>query len=106
MIFAVSFTSFAEEGEAYYEEYDNSDEFEEDFYQSVGIPEQPQQENKPWYEELSAIPLVIGLAAGSITVLVLFRKHNMARRHMPEHPQPYALDIKHTIVSDTNENTL
>ena len=108
MIFSVSFTSFAEEGEAFYDEdeYDNYDEFEEDFYQSVGVAEQPQQEEKPWYADLSVIPLAVGLAAGGITVLALFRRHSMARRHMPEIPQPYALDIKHTVVSDTNDNTL
>lgn len=106
MILSLSLTSFAESGEEFYEEYDNYEEFEQDYYQSVGILEQEQPNQKQWYTNLSVIPLVFGLAAGGLTVFILFRKHSMAQRHIPEFTHPYALDIKHTVISDENENTL
>lgn len=108
MIFSASFTSFAEKGDEFYDEYDNYEELEDDYYQSIGIPEQVQNDHRtqPWYANLSVVPLIVGLVAGSLTVLILFRKHSIARRHIPEHPYPYALDIKHTIVSDKTDNTL
>jgi len=108
MILCMNFTSFAEEGEEFYDEYDNYDEFQEDYYQSIGIPEQEhEKENEePWYTGISVIPPAVGLVAGGITVLILYRKHSIARRHMAEHIPPYSLNAKHTVVSDKQDNTL
>ncbi len=106
MIFTLGFTSFAEGGEEYYEEYDDYSEFEEDYYQNIGIPDGIQKEETKWYEELSVIPLVIGLVAGALTVVILFRKQSIAGRHFSEPPYPTIPDIRHTVISDTNDNTL
>lgn len=105
MITSVSFASFAENGDEYYEEYDNYYEFEQDYYDSVVFPEE--KNDGQWYNELSPIPPVIGLFSGALTVLILYRRQNAARKQRPEQiGYNYAPNIKHTTESDTNENSL
>ena len=99
MLMSVSFTSFAETGDEYYEEYDNYYEFEQDYYDTVVFPEE--KDDGLWYNELSPIPPVIGLAAGALTVLILYRRQSVARRQRPEqHAYGYAPNIKHTEISN------
>ena len=105
MIFSVGFTSFAAENEEYYAEYDDYSEFEEDYYNTVGIPDQPPQEEFHWYNGLSPIPVVIGIVAGALTVIILLRKQSIAMRHMPEPTAySYAPDIKHTLKGNTDND--
>ncbi len=105
MIMSVSFTSFADEGIEYYDEYDDYYEFEQDYYDTVVFPEK--EDKVQWYNKLSPIPPVIGLVAGTLTLLVLYRRQDVARRQSPERKAyNYAPNIKHTIKSDTDENTL
>ncbi len=99
MITSVSFTSFAETGDEFYEEYDNYYEFEQDYYDSVVFPEK--KDEGQWYNELSPIPPVIGLVAGALTVLILYRRQNAARKQRPEQKgYNYAPNIKHTEISN------
>lgn len=106
MIFSLSFPVFAEEDVEYYEEYDNYSELAEDHYGTPVIPEQVEKEEFRWYDGLSPIPLVIGFVAGGLTVLILFRKQSIAKHHTSDHPYPIISDIRHTVISDTNDNTL
>ena len=99
MTASVSFTSFAEKGDEFYEEYDNYYEFEQDYYDTVVFPEEKNEGQ--WYNELSPIPPVIGLVAGALTVLILYRRQDVARRQKPEqHAYDYAPNIKHTEISN------
>ena len=99
MLISVSFTSSAAKGDEFYEEYDNYYEFEQDYYNSVVFPEE--KDDGQWYNELSPIPLVIGLTAGALTVFILYRRQEVARRQKPEqHAYDYAPNIKHTEISN------
>lgn len=110
MIFPLGFTVFSEEGAEYYEEYDNYDELKEDYSDYTKnpqpFPDQTKKDDFNWYDGLSHIPLIIGLIAGALTVIVLFRKQSIARHHTTEHPYPIISDIRHTVISDANDNTL
>ena len=99
MLMSVSFTSSAAKGDEFYEEYDNYYEFEQDYYNSVVFPEE--KDDGQLYNELSPIPLVIGLTAGALTVFILYRRQEVARRQKPEQPAyDYAPNIKHTEISN------
>ncbi len=109
LLSALCFTSFAagtddESGIEYYEEYDNYDEFEQDYYDSVVLNNE--LDELPWYERFSLIPPAAGVLAGAATVLVLGIKHREAGRHSAEHSYAYTPEISHSIDTPQNENTL
>ena len=92
MVSSLSVTAFADELE--YNEYDNYDEFEQDYYNTVVFPENNTQ--NLWYKDISIIPVVIGIAAGGITVFVLLRRQSALDRCAPA-PHRYTVKINHTI---------
>ncbi len=92
LLLTFSVTAFADEFE--YNEYDNYNEFEQDYYDSVVFPEEDKNQNA-WYSELSAIPIVIGVAAGAVTVLILLRRHSALDRQAPA-PYRYNAKVKHS----------
>lgn len=91
MLLSLTVTAFADEIE--YNEYDNYEEFEQDYYDTVVFPENDKTVLR--YGKFSAIPVVVGVAAGAITVLILLRRHSALDRQAPA-PYRYTVKAKHT----------
>ena len=98
MLFSLTITANAQEDDMYYNEYDNYDEFEQDYYNSVVFPE----EEKQWTFKFSPFPPLAGVAVGAATVFVLYRKHTLHARRAPE-PHHERIKAVHTV---TTTNTL
>lgn len=92
ILLAFPVTAFADEFE--YNEYDNYNEFEQDYYDTVVFPEEDKITNT-WYSELSAIPVFIGVAAGAVTVLILVHRQSVVDRQAPA-PYRYNAKVKHS----------
>lgn len=92
VLLTFSFTAFADEFE--YNEYDNYNEFEQDYYDTVVFPEEDTN-TYVWYSEFSAIPVFIGIAASAVTVLILLRRHSALDSHTPV-PYRYNAKVKHS----------
>lgn len=97
MLISLTVSANAQKDDMYYEEYDNYEEFEQDYYDTVVFPEEVKIQSKISF---SPIPPIIGIVAGAAVVFVLYRKHTLAARRAPE-PHPERIKAVHT-VSDTN----
>lgn len=91
MLLTLSVTAFADEIE--YDEYDNYEEFEQDYYDTVVFPENDTAVK--WHGEFSAIPVIVGVAAGAATVLILLRRHSALDSKAPA-PYLYTVKAKHS----------
>ncbi len=91
MLLSLSVTAFADEIE--YDEYDNYEEFEQDYYDTVVFPEN--DKTVSWYSRISAIPVIVGVAAGAVTVLILLRRHSALDKQAPM-PYRYTVKAKHS----------
>ena len=94
MLLSLNFTALADSGIEYYDEFDDYYEFEKDYYDSVVFPEEEEDEIQ-WYKKLSPIPPVIGIAAGAVTVFILYKKHSSAGRSIRLRNHSYAPDTTH-----------
>lgn len=97
MLISLTLTVNAQKDEMYYEEYDNYEEFEQDYYDTVVFPEEEKTQSKISF---SPIPPIIGVVAGAAVVFVLYRKHTLSARRAPA-PHPERIKAVHT-VTDTN----
>lgn len=99
MLLSLAVTANAQKDEMYYEQFDNYEEFEQDYYDTVVFPEAEDSHAKTGF---SPFPPIIGIVAGATVVFVLYRKHTLSARRAPE-PHPERIKAVHTV---TNTNTL
>ncbi|MBQ5823229.1 MAG: hypothetical protein IIW48_00305 [Clostridia bacterium] len=99
MLFSLAVTANAQEDDMYYNEYDNYDEFEQDYYDSVVFPK---DDETVMSFKISPIPPISGIAVGTAVVFVLHRRHTSFARRAHD-PYPERIKSVHTV---TTTNTL